>query len=66
MLVSNDDLYVADQNEGIVHVLDIKDRLLPTAVTSKKGYMPHRMFHDGGYLYVADGKYGLVILQYRR
>ncbi len=66
VLVDNDDLYVADQNDGIIHVLDVKNPLLPAVVTSRKGYMPHRLFHDGDCLYAADGKYGLVIFQYVR
>jgi len=66
VLVDNDDLYVADQNDGIIHVLDIQNPSLPVIVTSRKGYMPHRLFHDGDYLYAADGKLGLVIFQYVR
>ena len=66
VLVDNDDLYVAGQNDGTIHVLDVKDPLLPVIVTSRKGYMPHRLFHDGDYLYAADGKHGLVIFQYVR
>jgi hypothetical protein len=38
--VDNDDLYVADQNDGTIHVLDVKNPLLPALVTSRKGYMP--------------------------
>ncbi len=66
VLADNDDLYVADQNDGIAHVLDIENPSLPAAVTSRKGYIPHQLFHDGDYLYVAEGRFGLVIFQYDR
>ena len=59
-------LYVADQNDGIIHVLDVKDPIQPVSLTSREGYMPHRIFHSDGYLYVADGKFGLVIFKYER
>ena len=57
-------LYVADQNDGIIHVLDVKDPTQPVSLTNRGGYMPHRLFYAGGYLYVADGKFGLVIFKY--
>lgn len=59
-------LYVADQNDGIIHVLDVKDPTQPVLLTSREGYMPHRIFYSDGYLYVADGKFGLVIFKYER
>lgn len=57
-------LYVADQNDGIVHVLDIRDPARPVSLARSEGYMPHRIFFGNEYLYVADGKFGLVIFQF--
>jgi hypothetical protein len=59
-------LYVADQNDGIIHILDVRDPSRPISLASIDGYMPHRMFCGRGYLYVADGKFGLVIFKYDR
>jgi len=63
VLADGNRLYAGDQEDGVIHVLDIKDPLHPVAVTSRTGYIPHKLCLAGDFIYVADAR-GLMVFQY--
>jgi hypothetical protein len=59
-------LFVADQNDRCIEILDVGDPTQPNklAENGNDRYIPHDIFFDGRYIYTADAKNGLVILEY--
>ncbi|MFX0113284.1 MAG: LVIVD repeat-containing protein [Candidatus Hodarchaeota archaeon] len=54
-------LYVADLQEG-AQLLDISDPSTPQKIKEYTDTMPHDIFHDGEYIYLADQDKALIIL----
>ena len=59
-------LFVADQNDRLIEILDVSDPARPRKLTESHNsrYIPHDIFFDGRYIYTADAKNGLVVLEY--
>ena len=57
--------YVAGQKDG-VFIADVADPTRPykLAENDEGRYVPHSIVFDGGYIYTADAKKGLVVLEY--
>ena len=59
-------LFVADQNDRFIEILDVSDPTQPfkLAENDNDKYIPHNIFYDGRYIYTADAKIGLVVFEY--
>jgi hypothetical protein len=60
-------LYVVDQNESVVKILDVSDPTNPRKVAENFQYRaPHDILSDGKYIYIASAGEGLVVLEYNK